>query len=143
MAPQLIAAYVSSGKLRIVWHDFAWIGQESRLAAQAARCAGHQNRFWAYHDHLFQNQRGENSGQFSPSNLKSFAMTLGLEPTAFATCLDASADLTAIQQDLATARAQGITVTPSFLVNGQRLVGALDPSTFAQAIEAELQRVGR
>jgi protein-disulfide isomerase len=142
VAPQLIEAYVSSGKLRIVWHDFAWIGQESRLAAQAARCAGGQNRFWAYHDHLFQNQRGENAGQFSPSNLKSYALMLGLDPTTFATCLDAGADLPAIREDLATARAQGITATPSFLLNGQRLVGALNPGAFAQAIEAELQRVG-
>lgn len=128
--------------MRIVWHDFAWIGPESRQAAQAARCAGKQDRFWEYHDHLFQNQRGENRGQFSAANLKAFAGTLGLDAPTFGSCLDEAAGIPAIQLDLTIARQGGINATPSFALNGQRLVGALSVSALVRAIDAEVARSG-
>ena len=142
VAPEIIKRYVETGKVKLVWHDFAWIGSESRQAAQAARCAGRQGRFWEYHDHLFNNQRGENRGQFAPENLKRFATDLGLERAAFESCLDRAEDIPSIQQDLATARTEGITATPSFRVNGQRRVGARTVDAFVQAIDAELARLG-
>ena len=143
VAPEILSRYVESGQVKLVWHDFAWIGAESRQAAQAARCAGRQGQFWEYHDHLFNNQRGENRGQFSPENLRGFATTLGLDAGAFGDCLARGEDLSAIQQDLASSRAEGIIATPSFKVNGQRLVGARSIEAFAQAIDAELAKVGR
>ena len=60
-----------------------------------------------------------------------------------ASVLDRAEDLPAIQQDLATARAEGITATPSFRLNGQRLVGARSIDAFTQAIDAELAKLGR
>ena len=143
VAPEIISRYVETGKVKLVWHDFAWIGSESRQAAQAARCAGRQGKFWEYHDHLFNNQRGENRGQFSADNLKRFAGEIGLHGGDFSACLERGEDLPAIQQDLATARAEGITATPSFKVNGQRLVGARSVDAFVQAIDAELAKLGR
>lgn len=140
MAPQIIREYVDTGKVKFVWNDFAWIGQESRLAAQGARCAGKQDKFWEYHDHLFNNQRGENQGQFAAGNLKQMATVVGLNGAEFGSCLDAAADVPAIQADLATARGKGINATPSFVVNGQRLVGARDMAAFRQAIDAELAK---
>jgi protein-disulfide isomerase len=141
--PELISRYIDTGKVRLIWRDFAWIGDESRLAAQAARCAGRQDKFWEYHDHLFQNQRGENRGQFSEPNLRQFATLVGLDATVFDRCLERAEDLPQIQQELAEARSRGITATPSFLLNGQRLIGARGIDAFAQAIDAELARLGQ
>lgn len=143
VAPEIIERYVETGKVKLVWHDFAWIGGESRQAAQAARCAGRQGKFWEYHDHLFNNQRGENRGQFSPENLRQFAGALGLDASRFSECLASGEDVPSIQQDLADGRGEGVTATPSFKVNGQRLVGARSFDAFAQAIDAELAKVGR
>lgn len=143
VAPEIVKRYVETGKIRLVWHDFAWIGAESRQAAQAARCAGRQGKFWEFHDYLFANQRGENRGQFSDENLRRYASELGLDAAAFGACLARGEDLPAIQQDLASARTEGITATPSFKVNGQRLVGARSVEAFAQAIDAELAKLGR
>ena len=56
-------SYVENGMLRIEWRDFAYLGQESVKAAQAARAAQEQGRFWEYHDALYENQgsiNGEN-----------------------------------------------------------------------------------
>jgi protein-disulfide isomerase len=141
--PELVKQYVDTGKVKLVWHDFAWIGEESRQAAQAARCAGRQGKFWEYHDHLYHNQRGENRGQFAPPNLKQFAADLELDTATFSSCLDSTPDLVAIQQELTTARQQGINATPVFVLNGQRLAGARSLEQFAQAIDAELAKSGR
>ena len=77
--PEFRKQFIDTGKVKLVWHDFPWIGQESRQAAQAARCAGAQGKFWEYHDYLYQHQRGENQGQFSAENLRRFAGDVGLD----------------------------------------------------------------
>jgi protein-disulfide isomerase len=141
--PQLIERYVGTGQLRVVWNDFAWIGDESRTAAQAARCAGQEGLFWGYHDLLYWNQRGYNQGQFSSANLKQFAVDLGLSPEPFNACLDAAADISSIRSDLATGRSMGITATPVFIINGQRIAGPQSFETFAQIIDAKLAEAGR
>ena len=140
--PELAQRYLETGKARLVWHDFAWIGEESRLAAQAARCAARQGKFWEYHDHLYANQRGENQGQFAPTNLKSFAGALALDTAAFGDCLDKKEDLPAIQHELAEGRSRGVAATPSFLINGQRLISG-SAEQFYRAIDGELARLGR
>ncbi len=75
----LINDYVAQGKIKFVYRDFTFLGEESRWAAEAARCAGDQGKFWEYHDYLYNHQSGENQGAFSLDNLKSFAKTLGLQ----------------------------------------------------------------
>jgi protein-disulfide isomerase len=71
--------YVKNGDVRLVYRDFAFIGPESDRAAEGARCAAEQNKFWEYHDYLFSHQMGENQGAFSDTNLKSFAGSLKLK----------------------------------------------------------------
>ena len=71
--------YVQEGKVKVVSRDFAFLGDESMKAAQAARCAGDQGKFWEYHDYLFTHQKGENQGNFSTLNLKTYAQTLKLK----------------------------------------------------------------
>lgn len=136
--PQIRAAYIDTGVARLAWHDFAWIGPESRAAANAARCAGEQDQFWAYHDVLFANQRGENAGAFAADNLKAFGDALGLEPTAFHACVDGDRFAGAIAADRADVRQNGFNGTPTFLIGDRRIVGAQAFETFAAAIEAEL-----
>lgn len=140
--PEIARRYIETGRVKLVWHDFAWIGEESRLAAQAARCAGRQAKFWEFHDHLYANQRGENQGQFAAGNLKGFAGALGLDRAAFGECLDRREDLPAIQQDLAEGRSRGVVATPTFFINGQRVAGG-PIDQFARAIDAELAKLGR
>lgn len=142
MKPQIVKQYVDTGKVRFVWHDFAWIGDESRQAAQASRCAARQGKYWEYHDILYENQRGENQGQFSDANLRQLAAQLGLDAGAFGSCLEKGEDIPAIQQDLTAARGLGIAATPVFIINGQRLAGAQSFDAFARLIDAALAKAG-
>ena len=134
--PQIKAAYIDTGIARLVWHDFAWIGQESRDAANAARCAGDQGKFWEFHDALYQNQAGENAGAFSKDRLKAFGDGLGLEPGAFHGCVDAGKYSDAVQADFADVRQKGFNGTPTFVIGDQRIVGAQPFEVFAAAIDA-------
>ena len=130
--------YVEEGTLRIEWHDFAYLGEESRTAAQAARAAQEQGKFWEYHDALYQNQRSINGGTFSNEKLVELAQELGLDLESFESGLTSGRFEEVVQTDLREAQDAGIQGTPSFTINGQRLVGPQSLEAFEQAIEAEL-----
>jgi len=138
--PAIRAEYFDTGKVRLEWHDFAWIGQESRDAANAARCAGDQDHFWAYHDLLYQGQGGENSGAFSRDRLEGFGARLGLDQATFQACVDGGWHAPAVQDDLSEVIAKGFNGTPTFVVGGQRIVGAQPIEVFRAAIDAALAK---
>jgi protein-disulfide isomerase len=138
--PTFIQSYVDTGKVKFVWRDFAWIGDESFAAAQAGRCAGRQGRFWAYHDYLYAHQRGENIGQFSAENLEAFGVSLGLDSVAFNTCIELAPDMPAIEEALRQAIRQRVDVTPTFLVNGDLKVGAPPMNRLAALLDSYLAR---
>jgi protein-disulfide isomerase len=120
--PTLISTYVASGQVKIVFHDFAFLGEESSWAAEAAQCAGEQGKFWEYHDKLYASQRGENQGAFSKDNLKKFGSDLGLGP-AFAACVDSGKYAQTIRDEQKTGEDAGVKATPTLFVNGQKLEG--------------------
>lgn len=136
--PRLVAEFVVPGTLRIVDQSIDILGtgdpSESLLAATAADCAGKQGRYWAYHDWLFWNQAGENRGAFNRDRLLAIAPNLGLDMTAFESCLDSSAAQGEVRSRTDAARAAGITSTPTFVVNGQRIVGLVSYEELAGAI---------
>ena len=136
--PKIRSAYIDTGKVRLVWHDFAWIGGESREAANAARCAGDQSRFWEFHDLLYSSQNGENQGAFSRDRLKAMGLALHLDATPFDACIDAGTYASAVAADFADVRSKGFNGTPTFLIGNQRLVGAQPFEVFANLIDGQL-----
>jgi protein-disulfide isomerase len=139
--PQIISTYVSTGRVRLVFRDLAFLGDESRWAAVASRLAEQQGMFWPFHDYLFANQLGENVGSFSVERLEEIGGRIGLDRSAFEAGLqlDAARDLFAeIQaESQADATALGITATPTVVVDGTKLDGN-DWDTIRAAIEAAL-----
>jgi protein-disulfide isomerase len=113
-------AYVLPGLARIVYRDFAFLGQESIDAAIAARCAGRQDpgAYWRYHDLLFFSQAGENKGTFKRENLVTLAGIAALDATAFTACLDDPAVAKAVADETAQGRALDIESTPTLRVSG-------------------------
>jgi protein-disulfide isomerase len=136
---QLVTDYVDPGKVRYVFHNFAFIGNESFWAAEAAQCAADQNQFWAYHDLLFEKQGTENSGVFSQANLEQYAASLGLDTTQFNQCLSSGKYLSLVQQQSAEAQRTGISSTPTLLVNSQVVQNGTTYSVLQAAIEAALK----
>ncbi len=148
---QLVSAYVDTGKVYFVYRSFGeFIGPESRAAAEAAYCAGDQNKFWEMHDILFANQTGENIGDFTDKRLTAFAESIGLDMGKFNSCVSANTYSSRVDQDAKDGLAAGIQATPSFVlsytVNGQvktvLIEGAQPFSEFQSKIEAALAEMG-
>lgn len=137
--PNIVKDYVNSGKVRFVWKDYPFLGQESTWAGEAAKCAQDQGKFWEYHDYLYSHQGQENSGAFSKDNLKKFAATLGLNTTDFNNCLDSDKYAKAMQDAVAYGQSVGVNGTPATFVNGVLISGAAPYSQFKTAIDAALK----
>ncbi len=129
---------METGKVRFGYFNFAFLGEESQWAAEAAECAGDQNAFWQFHDYLFAHQNGENRGAFSKDNLKKFAADMGLDTATFNTCLDSGKYTQLVTNQTNLARQLGVQSTPTFALNGQAVVGALSFAEFSAKIDAIL-----
>ena len=131
---QIVDQYVDTGKVKLVFRDFPLsFHAQAQKAAEAAECAGEQDKFFEMHDLLF--ERGVAGGIAS---FKSMATSLGLDTTEFNTCLDSGAMASEVQEDFSDGQRLGIQGTPGFLIDGQLVSGAQPFSVFQQAIEAQL-----
>lgn len=130
---QLLERY--PGKVRLAYRDFPLdsIHPQARRAAEAARCAQDQGKFWEYHDLLF-----TQSPQLAPEDLRRYAGQVGLDVTKFDSCLATGVHKAAVQRDLDEGNRLGITGTPAFFVNGRTLTGAQPLEAFTRLIEQEL-----
>jgi protein-disulfide isomerase len=126
---------VYGDQVRFVFRNFPLVSihPQAQKAAEAARCAHDQGKFWEYHDLLFENQQELDAG-----SLKDYAGRLDLDVVAFDNCLDTNAHSTSVQHELTEGQSYGITGTPSFLINGRLLVGAKPFANFQAIIEDEL-----
>ena len=138
--PQIIKNYVESGKVKIAYRHYAFLGPASTIAANAAECANDQGKFWDYHDYLFKNQPPEtDTSMYNTDTLTKAATGMGMDGDKFRKCLDAQADNSKIQQDLADGNKAGVAGTPAFFINGTFINGAEPYSSFQQAIDAALK----
>src|SRR5438477_199064 len=88
-----------------------------------AECAAEQNRFWPYHDLLFERQGAENSGVFSQERLKGYARGVGLDGGRFDECFDGARYAQKVADDRAEGIKQGVSATPSVFVGDEKLPG--------------------
>jgi len=138
--PELERRYIEDGTLRLEWRDFPYLGEESRKAAVAARAAQEQERFWEYHDLLYENQGSKNAGAFSDDSLIGFAREAGLDVERFESSFKGGKYEDIVEQVFREAQDAGIQGTPTFLINGRILMGAQPLEVFEQMIEEELRK---
>ncbi len=146
---RLRAEYIKPGKVLFIFRNYPIVdkfianGNESHQAALAALCAGEQNKFWEYHDLLFQNQSGENQGNFTDARLESFAAQLDLDVTRFRSCLEKQTYLNILNADIQRGNTLRISDTPTFYVNGVMATGSgLDFQWLFDAIDRALLTTG-
>ncbi|HEY3167723.1 MAG TPA: thioredoxin domain-containing protein, partial [Candidatus Binatia bacterium] len=124
-----------NGKVRLVHKDLPLdaIHPQARQAAEAARCAGEQGKFWEYHDKLY-----ANSPKASAEELKSYAKEIGLNTASFDQCFTSGKFRDLVQKDLSEGAQLGLTGTPTFFINGREISGAQPVEAFAAIIDEEL-----
>lgn len=134
--PQLISEYVDTGKVKFIYKHFPLAQhQYAQKAAEASECAADQDKFWEYHNKLFENQ----NALVTPA-LKKYASDIGLDTAKFNACLDSGTMASRVRSDLEEGQRRGISSTPSFFVNGAKIEGAQPFSSFKQAIDSELSK---
>jgi protein-disulfide isomerase len=143
--PQLEKEYIETGKLKYVFRDFPMesIHRDAVKAAEAAKFAGAQGRYWGMHDRLFSNPQA-----LDLENLSGHAKALGLDVAKFDECLDTLRYASKIRQSFAEGLQAGVRGTPTFFlgqtapdgsVKARRVMrGAQRYPVFKEAIEAML-----
>jgi protein-disulfide isomerase len=123
--PSLAANELASGRAKLVFHDFPFIGPESFTAAAAGQAAARQDGFWDLWATIYANQGPENSGALSKERLVAMARTTkGLDVDRFVADMDRAEVGPAISASVADAARAGVDSTPTLVIDGRLLVGA-------------------
>ncbi len=116
--------YVRSGKVKVAYVNYPLNQhQNAVIAAQAAMCASAQNKFWQYHDGLFNSQASWETLQEPRPVLDSLAKSVGVDMTAWGNCVTSGKMLPLIRADRDRLAQAGVQSTPSFLIGDQLLAG--------------------
>jgi len=133
--PQIRREFIDTGKLRFVSMDLPLsFHSNAETAANAARCAGDQGRFWELREVMI-----VNAAMLSADDIRGYAQQVGLELGGFEQCMAARPYQQSIEKDSQAAQAAGISGTPSFVIGrnqagkdltGLKLVGAQPYAAF-------------
>jgi protein-disulfide isomerase len=125
-------------EVKLIFRDFpiSATHPDALGAALGANCANEQNKFWEYHDLLFNNQ-----ADLTIENLLLFAQDLNLDFNQFSACLGDQKYLNEIQNDLLDGMKLGITGTPTFFVNGYKVTGVVSYDTWVDILERYKQLI--
>jgi len=118
-------------QIKIIYRDMPDINNHNLAldAAIAANCAHEQDKFWQYHDQLFENQ-----ANLSVARFETIAISLGLDQEQFTKCLSERKYEAEVKDDLASGIGFGVNATPTFFINGNKVPGVIQYSTFIQII---------
>ena len=131
--------YIKTNNVNFVYKDFPLNGEQSILASEAAYCAEKQNKFWEYHNTLYNNWGGENTGWITENVLLGFARDLEMNLDDFSQCLGNSEFRQKVLDNEQFGREIGINATPSFLIFNDnevyRIIGAQPFEKFEQTFQ--------
>jgi protein-disulfide isomerase len=117
--------------VRVVWKHLPLSFHPNAMpAAIAAEAAREQGKFWEMHDKLFADQAA-----LSPATYEKYAKELGLDLARFRAAMQASATRARVEADAAAAASAGVTGTPSFVVNGDVVLGS---TALREAVDRQL-----
>jgi protein-disulfide isomerase len=140
----IVKNYVDTGKVKLVFKDLTIIGQDSINAAHAAHCAQEKGKFWEYHDMLYNNWAGENTGWASSKNLLVFATQVNITASDFNACMTDARYISIVKGSVSDAHTLGLTGTPDFFIIGPdnsitKIVGAQPYAAFDEIFKSKLK----
>jgi protein-disulfide isomerase len=129
-------------KVRFIWNDFpiSSIHSNAMAAANAARCAEAQGKFWEYHDRLYVDQPNWEKLSSPIQQFQAYADALGLKKDEFAACISNRTYEYKIQDDLREGEQNDFQATPTFFVNNKKIVGGLERDGWDREIQASLKQ---
>ena len=119
--------------MRFAYRHFIVISEESIIAAMGTECAAEQDKFWEFHDAIFDNWLDARQNAFAYSWLQGTAQSLNMDSTKFQECMESGRAFERVKASQLDGMERGIDSTPSVFVNGNRVSG--DYEAYRQAIE--------
>lgn len=105
----------------------------AQICAEAALCAGKQNRFWEMHDLLFSNNQN-----FSMGKINSFVEQLELDEYTFNVDLETHSFAERVSRDFRSGVKNGVRDTPTFFINKKKYEGKLSYKELKRAVQQHL-----
>ena len=143
LLPPLKENYIDKGLVSFIYRDYPLdFHADAKKAAEATECAEEQGKFWEMHDAIFEGQNALGNGTVAIpyDNLKQYANDLGLDTDQFNQCLDSGKYEDEVTNDLRDGIKYNVSGTPTFFVNGQRIVGAQPYSVVSSVIDSLLDQ---
>jgi len=117
----LISKYVDSGVAQFGFKPLILFDlppdEFSTLATEASYCAADQDKYWAYHDELYRNSRGENTGWITKESLITFSKYVNISDVSqFTNCLNSHKYTKRVSEYDEFAKGLGLASTPTFLI---------------------------
>ncbi|MDY6776903.1 MAG: thioredoxin domain-containing protein [Candidatus Nanohaloarchaea archaeon] len=155
--PQIKQNYISKGKARLVFKDFAFLGQDSTTGSIASECVWNQvgnsnpQAYWEWHSMMYDRQDGENSGWGNQEDIVNMTRSVqGIDADQLQSCMNNKESQ--LKQEISEDRNQGqqvgISGTPGFVIyktgadSGTKIVGAQPYSRFQSVIDQALNGGG-
>ncbi|MBP9869740.1 thioredoxin domain-containing protein [Patescibacteria group bacterium] len=128
-------------QVRFVWNDFPLIAAHpnARPAANAARCAEDQGKFWEYHDVLYDKQTDWQAERSPKEKFVSYAGQLGLNTGPFTACLDDRTFDWKVMDDQREGISAGVQATPTFFIGTRKYQGGMSAVEWDAALQPLLQ----
>jgi protein-disulfide isomerase len=132
--PEIVRDYVNTGKIRVAYVNFPLNSHQNSVpAAEAAMCAGSQDRFWDYGARLFDTQPEWGTLPDAQPVFLRLAAAAGLDTAAFGQCLREHVMLAMVQADRRRGDEAGVAGTPSFFI-GKRVIDRAMPASYFRPI---------
>lgn len=132
--PEIKKTWIDSGKARLVYRDFPLDGLALRAAALADCLEG--ERYFGFLDALFRGQQRWARAQDPLGALAQLARLAGMDQQTFDACISDNDRLDAILRERQEGdEAFDVQSTPTFIVNGRKVEGALAPAQFVKILE--------
>ena len=136
--PMIIENFVDTGKANLIFLDLPILGHDSKIAAEATYCADDQGKYWQYHNIVFKNWAGENTGWVNMDSIVEFATHVDLDISEFNTCITEHKYHQKVIDNENYATIIGINATPTFLIFDDKqfikIIGAQELETFQNAL---------
>jgi protein-disulfide isomerase len=124
------------GKVKVVFKQNPLpFHQNAKPAAEASLAAGEQGKFWEMYEQLFKNQQ-----KLGADDLNGYAQAIGLDMGKFKAAMESHKFASKVDEELKQGQAAGVSGTPTFVINGHKLVGAQPADAFKKVIDEELAK---
>lgn len=146
--PELKKNYIDTGKLKVVLRPYPVYGEDGAKAVYGSYCAAAQQKLEPYHDSVFsymwetyfskKDYDATVRNTLDASAMKTLTEEVGMDSQQYVSCVDNIIYKSDYDKAMQAAAQDGIQGTPSFMIHGQKVVGAQPYTVFKTLVELQL-----